>query len=442
MNFDENELEEILRKAKKGDEDAFQILYVKYFKLVYYISFKYTNSKQDAEDLAQEAFMKAFKKIYTLKSAKAFVNWIATITTNTFFSQHRSRNAKKNFREEINIDNAEYMDLKEDDINLPDSILEQKQKKELIRDLINRLPFKQRTVLFLYYFQEFSVKEIASMHDSTEGSIKNALCKGRQSLKKEIEKEFNIKEAPYQEFFGIGPIITLVMREEFTAITIDSEVVDKIWLSVIGSIKGYLMFLGLKSQVFSIPTAALSLTTVAVGLTAMGFALSNDQKADVGIESIGASVAIETPEEKGLEEIEIIKSIETIEPSTIEETVEEVNALDDPASEEEPVVTSIYDLMSAEDINFLNECVANPTYDKLPRFRELLYYYDFKIASDGRDVRYGGVSLHGCYHYGLGIVIAYSVNELEENWNINYKVVDEETYYGMEEAYTMLGYEL
>ena len=122
----------------------------------------------------------------------------------------------------VNIDEIGEINLSIDDKYLPGEILEKEDNKKIILGLMDDLPKKQREVLFLYYFQEMTGKEIAGSLGTSEASVKNALFKGRNNLKKSIEERFNLKSGDYGKFLGAGVALTELFNYQWTNFSVPS----------------------------------------------------------------------------------------------------------------------------------------------------------------------------------------------------------------------------
>ena len=139
--------------------------------LVYRLCFVYLKNKQDADDAYQDVFVKLIEKKPVIKDDSHLKAWLITVTTNhcknilRFQKFHRS--------EEIDYD------------CFPAS----KTKDDQIITLVMDLPLKYRNVLFLYYYEGYSTKEIATLLKSNEATIRTHLKRGKETLRKLIELE-------------------------------------------------------------------------------------------------------------------------------------------------------------------------------------------------------------------------------------------------------------
>ena len=156
---------ELVREFRSGSERAFNELVLKHRQAVYMTAVGMLGSKDDAEDLAQEVFIKAYKSIGEFRGDSAFYTWLYRITVNLCLNQIRKRKVRS------------FMGLETVAATLPDS----KQADEELdieelsihaRQAISELPEKQRAVFILRHFRGLPHAEIARIMDRDEGTIK------------------------------------------------------------------------------------------------------------------------------------------------------------------------------------------------------------------------------------------------------------------------------
>jgi RNA polymerase sigma-70 factor (ECF subfamily) len=164
--------------VKAGDAGSFDYLVSKYMKRVVAIAWGIVRNRADAEDLAQEAFVKAFEKIGRFKSGEPFGPWIYRIVTNLGLDVVKHR---KRFRHE-EITEASPA-ARRDRADLP-SIANELAAR--IDEGIESLPEMQRIVARLYLVDEFEHAEIARMMGVSEGTVRSHLSLARGKLKKQL----------------------------------------------------------------------------------------------------------------------------------------------------------------------------------------------------------------------------------------------------------------
>ncbi|AMP20110.1 hypothetical protein AZF37_01975 [endosymbiont 'TC1' of Trimyema compressum] len=156
---------------------------------MFYLALKISKTKEDAEDITQETFLEAYKKIGRLKSSEAIYSWLSTIVA------RKSWRLLKKTQRKVNVENLD-MILNDSDKDwveqkeIPEVIVEDAEKRRAVVEMIDQLPEKQKVVLYFYYFADKSTKEIAEIQAVQEGTIYATIYQGKRNLKKYIENAF------------------------------------------------------------------------------------------------------------------------------------------------------------------------------------------------------------------------------------------------------------
>lgn len=174
---------DLISLYRSGDIDSFNGLVLRHYKKVINICYRYMGNQKDAEDVAQEIFVKIFKNIGKLKTGDAFSVWLYRITINTCKSNVRSvRNIFRRGMQPIN-DLHDYIFYNNDHDHC-----HTRMNNGLIQEAINRLPFKKKTMIILYYIEELSYNEIAEITKSKLGTIKSTLARSREELERILKE--------------------------------------------------------------------------------------------------------------------------------------------------------------------------------------------------------------------------------------------------------------
>tara|TARA_B100001029_G_scaffold50442_1_gene40280 strand:+ start:386 stop:961 length:576 start_codon:yes stop_codon:yes gene_type:complete len=176
MNTDIN----IINLVKEGDKRAFDILVVKYQDRLVYSVFKYCKDLDLSQDIAQEAFVKAYRSIDKFRGDSSFYTWIYRIAINTaknYFS-NKSRGAEV-YNEDI-LDNA-LSDLSMDSEN-PETLLEADELKDAVMEAFQNLPDDIRSTLSLREYDGLSYEEIAKVQNCPIGTVRSRIFKGREII--------------------------------------------------------------------------------------------------------------------------------------------------------------------------------------------------------------------------------------------------------------------
>jgi RNA polymerase sigma-70 factor (ECF subfamily) len=168
----------IVRKAAEGDGDAFRWLVEKYQHMVYTIALNLLEHPQEAEDLAQEIFLKCHNALPKFRGDSSFSTWLYSIAWRKSIDRKKvlQRNGRKFDLDEA-AENYEILDSMH-----PENNMDAKTLTIILNKAIDRLPAEDRVLLTLFYFEELSLKEIAAIQDTTEGNTKIRLYRIRQKL--------------------------------------------------------------------------------------------------------------------------------------------------------------------------------------------------------------------------------------------------------------------
>lgn len=175
----------LVRKALDGgDQRAYAELMGRYRDSVYFMLLKMVNSKDDADDLTVEAFGKAFKRLEQYTPNYAFSTWLFRIATNNCIDFIRRRR-KNTFSIDQPFSDDEggelVLDLRSELLNPEENVM-RKQKMAMLRDLVDKMKPRYRTLIEMRYFQELSYEEIADQLELPLGTVKAQLFRAREFL--------------------------------------------------------------------------------------------------------------------------------------------------------------------------------------------------------------------------------------------------------------------
>lgn len=176
----------IIKQVQKGDVAIYAVLVDKYKHMVFTLAMQIVKNEADAEEVAQDAFFKAYKAIGNFEGRSSFSTWIYSIAYREAISKLRKRRDK-----EINFEN-EYENPKYNTANeKEDQGLEQDDRSRYLKMALARLKGEEATILTLYYFEEKKVAEIAKITELTVSNVKVILHRGRQNLLAELKSLLN-----------------------------------------------------------------------------------------------------------------------------------------------------------------------------------------------------------------------------------------------------------
>ena len=165
---------ELIKKAKKGDEESFEALILSCKGKAYNIAYRHMGNEEDALDALQESFIKIFRHLDKFNEQSRFDTWVYRIVVNT--CNDILRKNKKYDHEDM------VMDLADHDPG-PEELLDKKEESRYILECLNRLAAEQREVLILRDVRGFAYDEIAQMLDCSMGTVKSKIARARQKLK-------------------------------------------------------------------------------------------------------------------------------------------------------------------------------------------------------------------------------------------------------------------
>lgn len=177
-----------------GDASAFAILVDRYKTLIFTLTSKMIKNREEAEEVAQDTFIKAFNSLGKFKGDSKFSTWIYKIAYNTCLDR-----LKKNKKEEnvLPIDDFTAPFIKATE-NAFDALVEQERKK-LIQDCLQQLPRDESFLLTLYYFEDQNSDEIAKIMDITANNVKVKLFRSRKKLANILKQHLEPEILDYYE---------------------------------------------------------------------------------------------------------------------------------------------------------------------------------------------------------------------------------------------------
>ena len=176
-----------IKKVLKGDQNAFAEIVELYQHQLYQICYRMLNNKHEAEDIAQEAFMRAYVNLHTFDQQRKFSTWLYRIATNLCID--RIRKKKPDYHLDAEVRGAEglnmYSSIASDD-QLPEEELMRMEVQERVQYEISRLPDKYRAAIVLKYIEELPLAEISEILDLPLGTVKTRIHRGREALRKQL----------------------------------------------------------------------------------------------------------------------------------------------------------------------------------------------------------------------------------------------------------------
>jgi RNA polymerase sigma-70 factor (ECF subfamily) len=169
---------EIISQCLNGNSNAFEIIIDRYKKLIFNTAYRMMGNREEAEDIAQEAFIRIYNSLARYNPEYKFSTWSLKITTNLCLDGLRKRKGEMVPIEEV-------YDLR-DGGDTPEEEYLKKEKQKIVQDAINRLPDKYRQFLVLFHDRNLSYQEIMDITGESLTIVKNRLYRARQMLKDEL----------------------------------------------------------------------------------------------------------------------------------------------------------------------------------------------------------------------------------------------------------------
>ena len=181
MNYREDSF--YINKLLKGNLPSFAILVEKHKGLAYTLALRIAKNHEDAEEIAQDAFLKAYNSLNSFKQESKFSTWLYKIIYNTAISIFRKKHIESYSMEESPIVDSVHIE-EEDGLK----ILHHRERKKIISMAISKLKEDEGVAMTLFYLNENSIKEIKEITGFTSSNIKILLHRGRKKILFELKK--------------------------------------------------------------------------------------------------------------------------------------------------------------------------------------------------------------------------------------------------------------
>ncbi|MBT8386479.1 MAG: RNA polymerase sigma factor [Ignavibacteria bacterium] len=181
---------ELIYQVKQGNENAFEQLVYRYDRTVLSIALKYTGNTDDAKDLYQEVFIRAYRGINNFQFRSEFSTWIYRITVNVCLS-YKSR-SKEYLRVSINVEDDDNDFTKDASKQLvyegssPEEAATGSELSEIVDAALETLSPRQKVTFVLKHYEGYKIREIAEMLDCKEGTVKKYLFDAIKNLRKKL----------------------------------------------------------------------------------------------------------------------------------------------------------------------------------------------------------------------------------------------------------------
>jgi RNA polymerase sigma-70 factor (ECF subfamily) len=183
---------QLVARVQKGDKRAFDLLVLKYQHRILSLISRYVRDVDEVQDVAQEAFVKAYRALPNFRGDSQFYTWMYRIAINTA-KNHLVALQRRPPGVDIDIEDAEHFDgdspLK--DIENPENRLFGDELNRVVQEAIGALPPDLRTAVTLREFEGLSYEDIASVMDCPVGTVRSRIFRARESIDKYVKAQMN-----------------------------------------------------------------------------------------------------------------------------------------------------------------------------------------------------------------------------------------------------------
>ncbi len=178
---------EILERIRAGDIEAVEVLFEEHRTRIYRVCLLYTDSQDDAKDVLQETFLRAYKSVRRFRGDSSFTTWLTRIAINLCLNLRRDRRNTEAL--EVERLDTVLLHLPHGDPGNPEESLRTRELRERIMSLVARLPPRERMAFVLKHFEQLKIREISEMMHISEGTVKSFLHRAVVSLRAGLAQE-------------------------------------------------------------------------------------------------------------------------------------------------------------------------------------------------------------------------------------------------------------
>jgi len=169
---------EWVERARQGDQEAFTRLVEQYQAPVFHLCYRMLDDEGDAEDAAQETFLRAYRSLKRYDPARSFITWLLSIAAHYCIDQHRKRRLPATPLDVLP------EEIIPDGLPVPEKVSSEREINQRLRSLLNSLSPPDRAAVIMRYWYDFSDEEIAAALKLTVSAVKSRLHRSRRELAK------------------------------------------------------------------------------------------------------------------------------------------------------------------------------------------------------------------------------------------------------------------
>ena len=187
MTQDDND-QQLVQRVQKGDKSAFDLLVLKYQHRVLKLVGRFVSDAAEAQDVAQEAFLKAYRALPSFRGDSAFYTWLYRIAINTAKNTLVS-NRRRPVDFDLDLQDPEQYDrqAKLKEVDTPEGVLLTEEIREVVEKAMEQLPEDLRTAIVLREIEGLSYEEIAEAMDCPVGTVRSRIFRAREAIDKRLQ---------------------------------------------------------------------------------------------------------------------------------------------------------------------------------------------------------------------------------------------------------------
>jgi len=183
---------DLIEQLKQGDETAFKTIVEQWKDMVYNTILGIVQNEAEAEDLAQDVFIKVFEKVGTFKGDSKFSTWLYRIATTTALDHLRSKKRKKRFGFLQSLGGGGSEEKEQvPDFNHPGVSLDNKERAAVLFKAIDALPENQKSAYTLHKLEGLSYRDVSEVLNTTVSAVESLMSRANQNLRKQLEDYYN-----------------------------------------------------------------------------------------------------------------------------------------------------------------------------------------------------------------------------------------------------------
>ncbi|HRN48696.1 MAG TPA: RNA polymerase sigma factor [Niabella sp.] len=177
---------EIIKNVLEGNIADYRLIIEKFQNQIFRVAIGFVHNKEDAEEIAQDVFVKAFRNLSSFSGKSSFSTWLYRIAVNQSINFLRSKKRKNVWQTIDSIFNLSSKEKK------PDEGLELKDTAKMLKDALDNLPVNQRTAFILSKYEELNQKQIAIIMNSSKGAVEQLIFRAKNNLRKQLSDRKNL----------------------------------------------------------------------------------------------------------------------------------------------------------------------------------------------------------------------------------------------------------